>query len=833
MPKLSNFPSTFNGPQSPMLANDSPFPMLKADYRYRGVYERAGFDVNLNGYKSGMHSPSDTRTMALARKQPASPASLNFGFPSAKGPSKHVNQSLRSLPMSSHRRDNVSPTESRSSAGKAAAAATTATHPYSTSSNNSYHDPASAPASAHPVNAPDRFQLPKKAPIEVQPPQHNQQQQQHAAYQAFQPFKPDTEKIMVLDDQGNPKIIDSQPDVPPRADRNIKGLRVHIPHSTHNICNTHNADFSKPDTTFSTQSPSGRESESDYNSPTFDHTEQASTAHTSATSSNEFRKNSLDSAASVKTSELVKSTPYPTLNDIPVIQEHQDLSSMLESFRLDVEDHKNLKFKNSPSASKVLDNSSQLTPDTTSHSMGLDDNNSSESSFNFTGEQVGHSDMTKGHSSHEYQDFLNASAAGDRKNIRNSNLSTISSIISKLNDGNDDREDDVDPELHRQLESLKMGGEIPSVSPARKPTDTDSFVTASNLPEHANPNAAVPVFNIQDVSEKLEADNDNDDSSVAKFREASSPSSDVSNPFYEGNDNPPQAKEGHLISDVSSNDLEAVDLNEDIETKAPRTPYNPGGEFDDDPFTHETPETIKPLSPKNHRIEEELKDMNFRYEPDIPRVEAASEYPKITEGDDILMRNRLTSEFNPFPQSVIGTQYPKFRDSDMPMKTPPGLGRCRGCGEDVDKNAKGSRKAIFSKTGELSGQWHRGCFSCSFTGCEVNFDKHTPCYVLLDNAFCKHHYHLLNGTLCQTCNSGIEGECIENEMRQKWHTDCLKCNRCHGGIRDDYFLINGEIVCEKDANVLIKKMEKEGMLCTDKIEKRRTRMMFVDQVPEF
>lgn len=824
MSHVSKLPSSFNGPQSPMLTSDSPFPLFKSDYRYKGVYERAGFDVNLNRRQNGgTGSPSDTRTMALARKKPESPASQTFSFKSALSSSQQgVNHSLRSLPMSA-RPQNVSPTESRSSSSRAVPQTNSA--PYKPASPvNQYNSPApaSAPASAHPDNAPVNFQASRK------PPRNPSLQQGYPEFQTFQPFKPETDRQVVLDEQGNACSVGDAP----RSDRNIKNLCLHIPDSTHND----NTDFSKPDAEFHSNLPSGMGSESDINSPTFDNAERVSTAHTSTTSSREFRKNSADSGMSVKTSELVRNTPYPTLNQIPVIQEHQDLSTMLELFRLDVEEHKKYdpRRKMSRSATKLPDNASLFTPDTTNHSMRLDDCYSSESSFNFTNENMAPAEPQKAQEGLDYQNFLETSAAGDRKLARNSNLSTISSIISKLNDGDDEaRDDEVDPELHRQLESLKAGSQIEE-SPAFRPIDNDSFVTASNLPEHANNPAPVPVFKIQDVSTAEEEQPTEASSPITEKQRVSSGTS--SNPFFEGEEGADEFQPKPAVQEPVEEDLDLNDEPEEqFEKKAPTTPYTVGGEFED-PYFQGTPETIKPLSPKNHKIEQELKDMNFKYALDVQDLESPVIPPRAIhhEADDaILLQNRPPAEFNPFPQSVIGSQYPKFRDSDLPMKTPPGQGRCRGCGEDVEKCAKGPRKAIFSKTGELSGQWHRGCFSCSYTGCDVKFNKHTACYVLLDNAFCNHHYHLLNGTLCQSCNSGIEGECIENEMRQKWHLDCLKCNKCHTHIKDDYFLINGEVVCENDASNLITKMENEGMLSTDKIEKRRTRMMFVDQVAEF
>lgn len=791
MPQFANLPRSLNGPHSPMLATDSPFPPIKTEHRYRGVYERAGFDVNLGGYRGNPPSNNDTRTIALRRK-PSLPVSQTFSFKTAKSfPNQHEihSQSLRSLPMKG--RGNISPTESRSSSGKASSKS-------SHSGQKQYPDlfapgSVSAPASAHPANAPQKFQMPRRAPT----------YQKHPEIQPFQPFNPNEEKVAL-------NTLHSVDEVPPRSDKNVKNLQLHIPDSNH----IDSTEFSRPEADFSSHVPAGSGSDSETNSPMFEPAESSSTAHTSASSSQDFKRNSVTSAVSVKTAELVKTTPYP-------VEEQKDLTSMLELFRLDVEEHKKYdpRRKASRSTTRSPNSTNTFTPDTSNHSLRLNDSYSSVSSFNNTKEPV---EYQKTAGPLEFSEFLETSAAGDRVKARNSNLSTISSIISKLNDeGEYAADDDVDPELSRQLESLKAGAQEATETPVLKPIDDDSFVTAHDLPDAAQRFVPVPVFNIQDVS-----DTPRQSQTFENF-ETSTDISTVSSPTK-------QAFERDLRE---SDDFERPQTEHDDESvknydefRAPTTPYNQMSEFE----SQETPETIKPLSPKNHRIEEELENMNFKYNQEDEFDESPTIPPRaMYEGLDGINNRPPTTEFNPFPQSVIGTDYPKFRDSDLPMKTPPGHGKCRGCGEEVDKLGKGSKKAIFSKTGELSGQWHRGCFSCSYTGCDVKFNKHTACYVLLDNAFCNHHYHSLNGTLCQTCDNGIEGECIENEMRQKWHVHCLKCNRCDAQIQEDYFLVNGEIVCENDANQLMVKMRNEGMLTTDKIEKRRTRMMFVDQVPEF
>lgn len=326
-------------------------------------------------------------------------------------------------------------------------------------------------------------------------------------------------------------------------------------------------------------------------------------------------------------------------------------------------------------------------------------------------------------------------------------LSTISSIISKP----EMEEDEVDLELQRQLELLKTGSALTLGLDQRNYEDA-SFVTAPELLVSLVSLASLPRFSIHDT-----------------------------------------ARQSVALQTALNQLPETVVVPHDFETPIVQSA----------PFDEPTPETIKPLSPKSHRVDEELQGMNLHTE----------------FGDlEILLHNPPPEEFRPFPELVILPNHPQFRGE----KHAPGEGPCRGCDKLIDAGALGLLKPIFLKLGELSGQWHRGCFSCAYVGCDVMFSKHISCYVLLDNAFCEHHYHTLNGTLCHKCNTGIEGACIENELKHKWHLHCLVCTQCGNSIDRDYYMVNGEIVCEEDARRSASK--------DDRIEKRRTRLMYVDQL---
>lgn len=154
-------------------------------------------------------------------------------------------------------------------------------------------------------------------------------------------------------------------------------------------------------------------------------------------------------------------------------------------------------------------------------------------------------------------------------------------------------------------------------------------------------------------------------------------------------------------------------------------------------------------------------------------------------------------------------------------KYPPGQGPCRRCGLEV------TTKAIFSKNpGELSGQWHRECFKCEV--CETTFNKKTACYILDDMPYCKQHYHEKNGSICRVCHLAIEGECLENDNKERFHVQCLVCFICHNPITNDYYLFNGSVpLCDSHDMDALLRDELEGLTNPEQsnVTKRRTRLI--------
>ncbi|KAI4861643.1 hypothetical protein F4820DRAFT_55540 [Hypoxylon rubiginosum] len=117
-------------------------------------------------------------------------------------------------------------------------------------------------------------------------------------------------------------------------------------------------------------------------------------------------------------------------------------------------------------------------------------------------------------------------------------------------------------------------------------------------------------------------------------------------------------------------------------------------------------------------------------------------------------------------------------------------GNCKACKKLI------TGKSISSADGRLTGRYHKACFVC--TTCQEPFSSSTF-YVLNDQPYCEQHYHKLNGSLCGSCNRGIEGQYLEDESSKKYHPGCFRCGDCGVVLRDGYFDVDGKAYCERDA----------------------------------
>ncbi|KAI0201971.1 hypothetical protein F4808DRAFT_449980 [Astrocystis sublimbata] len=126
----------------------------------------------------------------------------------------------------------------------------------------------------------------------------------------------------------------------------------------------------------------------------------------------------------------------------------------------------------------------------------------------------------------------------------------------------------------------------------------------------------------------------------------------------------------------------------------------------------------------------------------------------------------------------------------QPSRNPRPRGNCKACQEPI------TGKSISSADGRLTGRYHKACFVCAT--CKEPFSSATF-YVHGDRPYCEQHYHKLNGSLCRSCNRGIEGQYLEDEVPQKYHPSCFRCGDCGTVLRDGYFDVNGKAYCERDA----------------------------------
>jgi hypothetical protein len=480
----------------------------------------------------------------------------------------------------------------------------------------------------------------------------------------------------------------------------------------------------------------------------------------------------------------------------------------------------------------------------------------------------------------DYQNFLTAKSGSDDNNQRNSAMTMVSSILSKDSAFSND-DDEVEQELQTQLETLKINAgkdlaiDSPSVQQNSTVTpgiiadniseksidvdDDDNDVTyrvnhnyVSLVPnEFALPSIEingdeVPVDSSRSShisgntsSKRLgthDQESTHDEASIDKkvpypvderFRSGARSNSVATDDFDElsseasyetveplfvrhshvGYNKNDKNVDGHIVDDSRS--IKTVKFSDPIpENQTPRIHTN-NEKFDSPRSYHSFNDSVKPLSPKNHEVEAELEGMNFRI-----------------------------SNTNASPSQFMNQEFSNQTSQSTEQQNlyPPGEGPCRSCNYSIIPGSKGSQRAIYSKTGELSGQWHRSCFSCSYDGCDISFNKHVQCYALDNFPYCHHHYHFLNNSLCEACSLGIEGECIENELEQKWHLQCLKCQKCHNLIKSDYYLINGNIFCERDASSIINDKQRytdsngrvKDLSSQARIEKRRTRVLFLD-----
>jgi hypothetical protein len=146
--------------------------------------------------------------------------------------------------------------------------------------------------------------------------------------------------------------------------------------------------------------------------------------------------------------------------------------------------------------------------------------------------------------------------------------------------------------------------------------------------------------------------------------------------------------------------------------------------------------------------------------------------------------------------------------------------KCRGCSEPI------VGKSVKDSSGRLTGRYHKACFVCKT--CSDPFPT-AEFYVFDNSPFCERHYHELNGSICNSCNRGIEGQYLETDVRTKFHPRCFTCTTCRIVLRDDYFEVAGKKYCDRHAQSAAK--PPQNLLgpgsYQPRMEKRRTRLMMM------
>lgn len=990
---------------------DSAFPPFKVEHRYKGVYERAGFDVNLGGPRP-KHYGSDGRSIISKSSSRFQGNGYNGSMPNS--PKLHSNMSLNQKENPYETQRKVSPITSSSPL-----ISSSVVSPHNNNVFNNQYKGSSPATSQHPLAK----SLQRKQPESLHSQdvsQSNQESQTHSDSPYDNSSPPGSATIVtppypIVHNDSSVSFSDSSqsntnrstelynhtnntrdtsppssPDSPglykqqlsqssaiptddkiqfspttsSNANKNYKNLQLNLGYNS----NKFNDD---------SISEEEQEQDDDFDDDTKDTTISSFNKHTRADSKTSILTNEIlpqqsqkPTLPSIQTSNFDENKNIHSDNNVkeilsPNTLEKQRLSSLLQDFKKDIEDHKNYIPKQATESPKQPIGTLKL-PDSSPSQLGLSKFEPPENSIIYSPNPQ--HDFQKfqtqkasedGNLNNDYQNFLNSTNSKiDDK--RTSQLSTVSSIISK-DSVYDDEEDEIERELSKQLENLKTNGSSKEKLLADKspPVPKYNHQAERDIWSHNYSNQSliieispeVPTFNIEDADTskpiQIEEDSDFDDLSSHASFESVKPLSVrhsrivllneeqlgnlqtvANNQQQEEAEEKPRPRNTVMFDDnvtkyspenYHDNDDDLQSMSPESNVQSPIEPITPiESEFNNVPLQDQSikrdegydfqqnygaihqispksnqalmgndelspkvnkeytqdisspnvvqpsysPTTInqptspiiveKPLSPKTHYIEEELKNINFKvsptssnspnspYSPNSPNsphslysMESEIKPLQPKSIDSILgasIPSRPSPEFEPFPKSITS--------SPIIQTNLPGEGPCRHCHNEVKPNAKGLEKSIFSKTGELSGQWHRSCFSCFHTKCDIKFNKHVQCYAFKDQAYCHQHYHELNDTICFECKSGIEGECIENELGQKWHLNCLKCEKCCQNINKDYFVINNLIYCDKDANNIFNGQESfndlngnvkmGGLSTSDKIEKRRTRVLFVE-----
>jgi hypothetical protein len=254
-----------------------------------------------------------------------------------------------------------------------------------------------------------------------------------------------------------------------------------------------------------------------------------------------------------------------------------------------------------------------------------------------------------------------------------------------------------------------------------------------------------------------------------------------------------------------------------------------------DNFTEEayqraaSPEPIvesRPPPTQPHRREESVNRLKpISYEP-IPRVLSPG-YASAPESPmDPAIQFGIGFERQPRtrnPVQNVERSPPRRMKSQEPESrraAPASKGNCRGCSKPI------IGKSVKDSSGRLTGRYHKDCFVCRT--CSDPFPT-AEFYVFNNSPYCEQHYHELNGSLCRSCNLGIEGQYLETDQRQKFHPRCFTCSTCNVVLSADYYEVGGQKYCDRHAQRAAPQQNYlgPGDYRPRNMQKRRTRLMMM------
>lgn len=154
-----------------------------------------------------------------------------------------------------------------------------------------------------------------------------------------------------------------------------------------------------------------------------------------------------------------------------------------------------------------------------------------------------------------------------------------------------------------------------------------------------------------------------------------------------------------------------------------------------------------------------------------PAIQSGRPSPTTTPDDHLSPSFPLNSGnllLSPAPPPPAAPKSPSRKPKPM------NKGKCRGCQELIHG------KSVSSADGRLTGRYHKRCFVC--TTCKEPF-RTADFYILDNQPYCGRHYHFLNGSMCMSCDRGIEGQYLETEPKQKFHPSCFTCQVIENSTR--------------------------------------------------